>query len=66
MEVWLYRRKEYKQLRFFVDGRTGSIYRKGNKRLNFSRLLSMVKLEKMNPIIDYSNPDEIYNFEDEG
>jgi hypothetical protein len=63
VEVWVYRRKEYKQLRFFVNGQTGSIYRKGNKKLNFSRLLSRTKLEKRDPMIGYSIPDKEYSFD---
>ena len=58
--VWIYQRIGYRQYRFFVmDVYESEIIVKGNKRVNLSRLILRTHLSRINPIINYSIPDEV-------
>lgn len=61
--VWIYKRKGYRQYRFWVKKVYESeISVKGNKRVKLSRLILRTHLSKIDPRINHSNPNEVTKF----
>lgn len=58
--VWIYKRKDYKQYRFFVmNVYVSAISVKGNKRIKLSRLILRTHLSRTDPRLNHSIPDEV-------